>query len=522
LSNAFLYHSASDTGDSDRNHEDAPGLCDSSSESEPEDMDNVDEDSSFLSNLSDIAAALSDVSRQQSPSHGGDSNGEDSNQHDDTNQDDGNNQATDGDPPVNPNVVNLTVNYGDLDQPLYTVDGWSSITRRESILSVIFTAQQNHMSLSGMMDAFKLVQFHLPEFVHYASDIKTLQKKCGFTDESFTKHTYCSSCRNPTALGMCQDDKCAGSKEEYFVMNDVVNSLELVINKKGMLKQIKEMKYDRGSCVISDVQDGNIYKNMCAEGGFLYSERYPENFNLTFTVSLDGVIVHKCPRCELHPVLALINEIPEPARYKMENMIVIAVWQSKSDVNWNTFIAELNKLFEKLADEGIDLILHGEVVRVKIAVINFTMDLKERYLFLSMTNHKGKFPCIFCYNQGDSIILNRTEGDETDDEDNLRTTTSFMFNQTEHMRTDEEVLEDARQAGKKKERGIKKSMSTDSTISRRFGISVICRWLVSVLTGCMVLRLDVPVECYLCWSKQTYSLLGTSETFSSSVLTHLT
>lgn len=286
------------------------------------------------------------------------------------------------------------------DDRLLPEGDFGPITVRQSRVVMFAAAQRHAQSLSALQTSLDIVGLFLPHEVEWDTNIKRIKHTLGYDPSLKKTFYYCKKCfaHWPEDEGICI---CGSLSREYFVINDLQRQLEMILNHDGMWELIKQFRRrnDITPDKVHDITDASVYRKLRLPGGFLSD---PDVCNLTLTFSEDAVRVHKTPKSNLDVMSFIINDIPPKLRTKRRNMLLFGLWQSRAKCEMNTFVGpavdELERLY--LPDKGLIIRIGDTVVRARLKIIQFTMDLMARSPFTGMTTHRGDSPCISCEDKG--------------------------------------------------------------------------------------------------------------------------
>ena len=155
--------------------------------------------------------------------------------------------------------------------------------------------------------------------------------------------------------------------------------------------------------IITDVTDGQLYRSLLSDGGFL-----SQSNNLTGTFNTDGVNLYSSSHIELWPIYLAINELEPCVRFSRENMVLVGIWQGKGKPPFRQYMTSFSHAMNDLLSKGISLEIGGETLTVKLAVICGTVALPAKAGILDMTQYNGSEACITCEEPG--IVVKQGKG----------------------------------------------------------------------------------------------------------------
>ncbi|XP_033730842.1 uncharacterized protein LOC117320344 [Pecten maximus] len=119
-------------------------------------------------------------------------------------------------------------------------------------------------------------------------------------------------------------------------------------------------------------------------------------------------------------------------------MILWGIWQGNGKPNMTTFLKPMVTDLISLQGEEMVLRLNEENIICKVVLIVATMDLQARAAVLHMTQHNGKFSCVFCLEPGK--VVKSCKG-------HCR---CFPYSPVLNLRSDNMIMEDSKNAQKSK------------------------------------------------------------------------
>ena len=148
---------------------------------------------------------------------------------------------------------------------------------------------------------------------------------------------------------------------------------------------------------IEDIYDGNVYKSLFDNNGFL---SFPQN--ISFMWYTDGMAIYHSSQFSLWPLYLVINELPYKERVKRSNMILAGLWFGSSKPNPNLFLGPFRPIFETFRNEGVEMNVHGRnnPLLIKGCLLCGTGDLPAKSLFLRFKYFNGYYGCPHCKSPG--------------------------------------------------------------------------------------------------------------------------
>lgn len=196
-----------------------------------------------------------------------------------------------------------------------------------------------------------------------------------------------------------KNDKCSGC-DRCFKKNSKQNNYLVYISLEKQIRRllneiINYLKRDHNSNVLSDIDDGTLFKKVIAKN--------PNVHTLSLTMNTDGANIYKSSKGSLWPVQLYANFLPPKYRYAPENIIVTTLYYGNKKPAMTslfyTLAAELDYLKEKL----IIIYKGNEMWSFWPTVILGVFDLPARAEAQGMKGPNGKFCCPFCFHPGDPI-----------------------------------------------------------------------------------------------------------------------
>lgn len=159
-------------------------------------------------------------------------------------------------------------------------------------------------------------------------DMNTFWRRMGLNEEFIHFKHMCEDCRDVisetnTVHRECGCGQCGLGKNQQplatFVYMDIRAQLVDLLRTPGMARDLRYRftRSKKNEEAYEDIYDGQGYREICQEGGFLYVENYEnlaENINFQFTLWLDHVSLAKGSPAKACPILLQINELSPHAR----------------------------------------------------------------------------------------------------------------------------------------------------------------------------------------------------------------
>lgn len=152
----------------------------------------------------------------------------------------------------------------------------------------------------------------------------------------------------------------------YFVTGSMEVQLKEIVERDGVWRTIQDYVNQRTAqhTTISDIVDGEEYKKLKENGGFLTN-----NSNVTLSMFMDGIPLFQSSKVSLWAVYLIINELPPKQRFTRKNMILWGIWQGRSkphmNMCWRPLVEDLVHLYQR----GVDINIEATVFTTKAMMI---------------------------------------------------------------------------------------------------------------------------------------------------------
>ena len=297
-----------------------------------------------------------------------------------------------------------------------------SYTDKElEVLSVISFLTKHNLTASAGKDLLLLLQTMFPDSVN----IKELKYEDLVESGSNEPHEiihYCQVCSTPfpaeadvlrCTMANCSALRYKGPQSSqtklgrqprcFFVIANVKSQLQSLLQRKGMWDELKESKLKILSSlgeneVISDITDGECYRQLCGEGQFL-----SHGNNLSGIFNTDGVPLYSSSAVKLWPIFLCINEIEVSKRFARENTILAGIWQGKGNPPFCQYITAFGDTMADLYNDGFSITHDGLEHTLKFGVFLATVDLQAKGYILNMSMHNGEYGCSTCEEPGATV-----------------------------------------------------------------------------------------------------------------------
>ena len=309
---------------------------------------------------------------------------------------------------------------------------------------------KHNVSESGLTELFNLIKPLLDDKVadKFPKSLHTLYKRLGIDQDNFTKYIVCPECTQiysykdvlttntagRTKVTTCTNklyDKGKFSKPcntelvkevlvkkkkvyvpiKYYCYKSVINSLEEMLKRPGVVKQCKEWcERDVPEGVYSDIYDGHIWKN------FWKSKKRPEGFfsanehTYGFSLNIDWYQPYKHRSdVSIGVIYLVLLNLPREERYKRENWVVVGVIPNlkKEPSSLKYFLRPLVEELKKLCDGiKVETSDHPHGLNIRAALVLVTCDIPAARKTCGFLGHSAKLGCSKCLKQFKGTVGN--------------------------------------------------------------------------------------------------------------------
>ncbi|CAF4957099.1 unnamed protein product, partial [Rotaria sp. Silwood1] len=207
-----------------------------------------------------------------------------------------------------------------------------------------------------------------------------------------TEHLICPGCNQITkSKEQCTNCSIKHSiKLQSFRSFSITDQLQnILINNRNI-----DLFYKNKEIFMCDIRDGAIYESVRADN--------PGEI-LSLTINIDGVQPSKGCQTTIWPILLVINEIPPNLRFKLENVVLAAVWPGPSKPSRD----EVRLLFRPAIDELIHLenghpfhLSDGNIHILHVYLIGACCDKPAQALSQCISEPTAAFGCGRCEVEG--------------------------------------------------------------------------------------------------------------------------
>ncbi|XP_069136597.1 uncharacterized protein [Argopecten irradians] len=299
--------------------------------------------------------------------------------------------------------------------PLYIIPPSDTLTKAplthlEHLLLVSGYASACNLSGVAFQKLLDVIRLHIPSSNLCETGTGDVKQKLGFGIEENLNFFYC--CPKCGLLfkntDLCETPGCGQhrggddiGKKTGFVTCNIKKQLQEILERNGIIKKIQaelQKPLEKERIILSDITTGQEYLKLKADGNFL--DPKSSKFNVTLSWNTDGIPLFKSSGISLWPVYLTINELPPKERLLKKNILVWGIWQGTSKPGcMNGFLSPFVKDMTELFNKGVDV--NGQTW--KALLLTATMDLQARAYVLNMTQHNGRFGCLYCKEEGSSV-----------------------------------------------------------------------------------------------------------------------
>ncbi|XP_057334280.1 uncharacterized protein LOC130673325 [Microplitis mediator] len=323
-------------------------------------------------------------------------------------------------------------------EPLYP---GAPLSLHESLLSVLLLTIRHKISDSLLSDILLLISTHCIEPHHCLTTKYKFKKYFDRLKINYDRHYYCPSCyhtlpsKNSSCVN-CHPVTDKNSSVPYFITLSILAQLSAMFLRSGFynLLNYRFTRNKTNNENKEDIYDGDVYKSFMGVGHFL-----SKCTNISFTWNTDGVSPFKSSKFNVWPFFLRINELPFLERIKPENTILAGLWFGFEKPDPNKFMAAFydelkvfyNGLYFNVPNFNIPIFVRG-------FIMNGTLDLPAKALFLNMSPHMARYGCQKCKIASEKI-------------DHVQ---CYRFTNNLKLRTTEETIEQAEDAVKLKKKDV--------------------------------------------------------------------
>lgn len=272
----------------------------------------------------------------------------------------------------------------------------------------------------------------------------TFAKNFDHQQAQFTKYHYCENCQAPlnnTDNDVDNDESietdevnnmdtycdCTDRVDEiYFLEIPVIPQLENLYQRQGFYDSITNNSSRSNNHHFRDIYDGEIYRQLSQPNEILSNKN-----NISFQWYTDGVKIFNSSKYCIWGFFLIILELPYTMRYRVQNVLLIALWFGDEKPNPNLFLMPLKQSIKKVY-EGIKVYVRDLVkyITIRGIICCGTADLPAKALFLCMNQCNGRFGCNTYLEPGKTVQKTRV----------------YPYKKEVRIRTDSDTLKNAKLA----------------------------------------------------------------------------
>jgi hypothetical protein len=112
----------------------------------------------------------------------------------------------------------------------------------------------------------------------------------------------------------------------------------------------------------------------------------------------DGAPLIKSAYFSFWPIFLVLIDLPQSVRFQWRNMVMAGVWFAKKP-EWNLFLPPVLQILNATNDIEVD----GRTINIRLNIRGLVADLPARASILNTKQFNGRFSCLFCEIEGESI-----------------------------------------------------------------------------------------------------------------------
>jgi len=224
-----------------------------------------------------------------------------------------------------------------LDQspPLFNGSRLSSMKATKLLMDLLIS--DINLDKRNILRLLKLIKFILPQPNTLPKTWKSIMKLFGRTNLSTTTF-LCSLCyqkcgKTTFNTKTCRNETCLRSKrtlktnETVELVNlDLHNQIKIIVNRNIDIMTKKEVYFPT-----SDISTGSFYQTTISMS---------KSNMITLVLHTDGAPLIRSTKQSIWPIFASIIEIPPPIREYQKNIVLLALWSSRSKPDVNVFLKQ--------------------------------------------------------------------------------------------------------------------------------------------------------------------------------------
>lgn len=273
------------------------------------------------------------------------------------------------------------------------------LTVNESLTSVLAFAQAEHLSGNSLGRLLELIKLHLPKPNKFSGNSHQFFTNLESESDPLHLYYYCNSCLGPVNSSSDLCDKCSSPESgvNYFVIKPLESQLKKLFSRQCFFQKLsyKNNRIKINDDNIEDIFDGAIFKDV--EGDVA-----GDAIEIAFMWTGDGVSPYVSSTYSLWPFSFSIINLPPDERFKLENIVIAALWGSKEKPDPNVLLLPVYQELKRLEKDGFYFIhpVTGCPTLCKVSVLCGTCDAMARAAFLNIKTHAGYYSCPRCLIEG--------------------------------------------------------------------------------------------------------------------------
>lgn len=280
-------------------------------------------------------------------------------------------------------------------------------TGAEAVLMVMSYAAKHNITGTQLDDLLKLINTLFGKEVLPRSKYM-FQKVFKNNSDVVEFHYYCKTCKvyigkqeeiHHKNIAQCEIystpiETNSLNSGSFFINIPIAPQIRTLLQNPEIQKNIN-YKRQRSQCdhVISDIYDGEMYKNLSRPGGIL-----SEPNNLSYIFNSDGSPTYKSSKFSIWPIQLHLNELPPKMRFK--NVVLAGLWFGAKEPVMSIFLKPFVDQAKTLASKGVSWKKKESCVNSKVVGLCCCVDSRARPAMQNTTQFNGYFGCGFCLHPG--------------------------------------------------------------------------------------------------------------------------
>ena len=186
------------------------------------------------------------------------------------------------------------------------------------------------------------------------------------------------------------------TNQDFFVTLDIASPISKLIesNSEYYNHIINEGIHEKN--IIRDIYDEKRYREFVKSLSESDKYRYA-----TVTFNTDGAPLFESSRYSIWPIYLMVNELPYHIRTK--ELILMGLWFGKNKPNMNVFLCPFVEKMHALSTKGVQCILNGVEICIKIFALICCVDSVARTPVLGFVQFNGRYGCHQYLHPGESV-----------------------------------------------------------------------------------------------------------------------